>query len=327
MRKFERGNAIPLIDFYNDQLARKSPVDNGSEALETTGLVARSAASSYLVVRLTDGTNEVHGWLAPRLPPGVVFTTVAVDQSLRRLWWTLRGHDLEGRTWTLGYGRIPICGDMETPTKEQRIAALTSLRELTGKGLLDANDRLISPAISGVDVGDYANDTFEWLKDEPGWIALRGTGDRQAQDMQASDGKVQVSEPGWYVLRSYEKMNGGTREVLWIDSDRVKTELKRALQREHGATGSAALPMGLTPEDELLWQLCGERWEKTPGGRWTWVKHAKRVDFWDTHYYTQCLGKYVLDRHPERANPDPIANNAPGADYEGDGGTLDLSFR
>lgn len=328
MRKFERGNAIPLIDFYNDQMATKSPVDDGSEALETLPLVARSAASAYIIVRLTDGAgNETHGFIVARIPDGVTYTTVAIDQSLRRLWWTLRGHDIDGRTWTLGYGRIPICGDMETPTKQQRLDALNRLCDISCKPLLTSSDTLIKPAIGGVDVGEFSDDTFEWLKENPKWIAIRGTGDKQAQDMQAGDGKVQVAEPGWYVLRSYEKMVNGTREVLWIDSDRVKTELSRALRREHGATGAAHLPQGLLPDDELLWQLCGERWQKAPGGRWTWVKHAKRVDLWDTHYYTQCLGKYVLDRHPERIYPPSEFSRTHDDRDDHDSGGLDLSFR
>jgi phage terminase large subunit GpA-like protein len=325
MRRFERGNAQALIDFYHDQLATRAPIDDGSEAIENNHLVARSAASTYLVVRLTDGAgNEVHGYLVPRIPDGVTFTTAAIDQSLRRLWWTLRGHDAEGRTWTLGYGRIPICGDMETPTKEQRWAALNRLRELLGKGQPWA-DGTLSPCIVGVDVGEFSTETFEWLKNAPDWMAIRGTGDRQAQDMQASDGRVQISQPGWYVLRTYDKSADGTREVLWIDSDRVKTELSRSLRREPGAMGAAHLPMGLLPEDELIWQLCGERWEKTPGGRWTWVKHAKRVDLWDTHYYTQCLGKYMLDCHPDRTQREVIPSDRTSDEPEGGG--ADLSWR
>lgn len=314
--QFDRGNAQPLIDFYHDQLARRAPVDDGREELDTTKLAERSAGSAYIIVRLRnlDGT-EANQWQVATAPDGVEFITVAIDQSLRRLWYVIRGHGEHGRTWVLGWGRIPICGDLETPTRPQRHQALDKIRALTHVGIAPATgSEPFRPALGSVDVSDYHTDTVEWLNKNHDFVAIRGTGDRQFQGMTATTGAEEFTEPGWYTMRSYEAETGH-QEILWIHSDPVKTELSRALAKPQDGAGAALIPRGLDPQNTFLQHLTSEHYVKAPGGRFTWTKKSRFNDWWDCCYYTQALGKLVVDRYPSRVrqkNPPPKGGNGGG---------------
>jgi hypothetical protein len=302
--EYEKGNAVPLQDFYNDQLARRAPVDDGSEKMDTVKLAARSAAATYTVTQsLNPDGSTAYQFLVGTLPAGVHFTTLAIDQSLRRLWYVLRGHNDDGVTWFLGWGRIPICGDLETPTEQQRFAALDKIRAIMAPGIPRTGGDPITPALIGLDCGEFPSPTFQWLAKNPGVLAIRGTGDRQFSGMTANMGREQYSEAGWYSLRTYDN-DRNHREILWVDSDRVKTELSRALSRALDATGTAHLPHGLAHDNHLLAHLTSEQWLKAPGGRWTWVKKYRFNDLWDCGYYTQALGKYAKDRYPHLTKPD-----------------------
>jgi phage terminase large subunit GpA-like protein len=312
--RYERGNAQPLIDFYHDQLARVAPIKDGREEIHQKDLAARSAGSDYQVVRLGE---DQWVFMAAMLPRGVAYLTAAIDQSLRRLWFVLRGHDLEGRTWTLGWGRIPLCMDLETPNKAQRHAGLDTIRDLLWRGLPQVRGEVMKPVVCGVDVSEFQSETVDWLVANPNCIALRGTGATQVRGMTQGSGKEVVTEPGWYQVREYERAAGDRFEIVWIDSDSVKTELHRALKREPGTTAAAHLPRGLDPDDEFTLQMTAEKFMKTPGGRWTWVHQGHpRNDLWDGHYYTQALGKFVRDRFPELVSPPTEGKRPRGGDDE-----------
>jgi phage terminase large subunit GpA-like protein len=295
---YDRGNAQPLIDFWHDELARAFPRrDEESENVTTSHLAGRSAGSGYHAQRLSADTAQ---WQVAVIPPDIEWTTAAVDQSKRRLWYVIRGHHRDGRTWILGWGRIPVCGDLEEPTPQQRIAALDRLNVYLMRGIPHATAGIITTAINGVDIG-YARDlTLEWIGQHPGWLAVRGTGDEQMEGMSASSGKVQAERRGWYLLREYGRQTGAWCEVLWIDSDSVKLELTRAMRREIGSPGSAMLPTGLAADDRLLQHLTSEEWLPNASGTFEWKQVGRFNDWFDCAYYTQALHWYVLDRLPDR---------------------------
>jgi len=301
-QKADRGDQQPLVDFYHDQLSRRHPRQNDDQHdLDAQSLAGRSAVGSYGVVQVEGGGSQ---WQVAVVPHGVEYMTMAVDQSKRRVWYVIRGHDKEGRRWHLGWGRIAICGDMEEPTTKQRHAGLDKLDAMRERGLPGADGNATPIAIVGVDIGYESAATLDWLHHHPGWVAVRGTGDRQAQGMQSMPaGSAIASVPGWYSLREYAPKTGRQYEVLWIDSDSVKSETARSFRRPIESTGTACLPHGLEPSDHLLQHLSGERYMSTPGGKFSWVKVARFVDWWDCTYYTDALARYLLDRYPEQSQP------------------------
>jgi phage terminase large subunit GpA-like protein len=298
--KADRGDHQPLVDFYHDQLSRRFPRQSDDQHdLDAQSLAARSAAGTFTMVQVDGASSQ---WVVAVVPDGVEFVTMAVDQSKRRLWYVIRGHDRDGRRWHLGWGRIPICGDLEEPTTIQRHAGLDQLDTLRERGLTTADGSVMPISIVGIDVGYEPSATLDWVREHHSWIPVRGTGDRLITGMQAMPpGTSVASVPGWYNLREYAPKTGRQYEILWIDSDAVKTEASRSFRRAIDATGAALLPRGLDVGDHLIAHLTGERWMAMPGGKFAWVKVARFVDWWDCTYYTDALARYLADRYPERA--------------------------
>jgi hypothetical protein len=311
LHAFERGNHVPLEEFFHDQLARSRPRSaDESEDPEISSLIARSAAGTYDVVPI-EGPGEQY--CVTELPPGVGFCTYAVDQSKRRLWWMLRGHDADGRRWHLGWGRVPICGDLEEPTIAQRLQGLDQLARFAARGLRRTGGPLL-PALAGIDCAYEHADTLAWVREHPGWLAIHGTGDEQHSGMVRNTGKALATSPGWYQLREHPDAHRRLVEVLWIDSDAVKTETARSLRRALDTTGTAHLPRGLAAADHLVQHLASEQRILKPGGRVTWVKRGRYNDWWDTTYVSDALARYCLDRFPERCNPDQVIGAGGGDD-------------
>jgi phage terminase large subunit GpA-like protein len=324
--KAERGDTQALIDFYHDQLTRTYPKQGeDTQDLDISNLAARSAASNYDVVTIAveSGAQVV----VDKVPGWVEFCTLAVDQSKRRLWYVIRGHDHDGRCAHLAWGRIPICGDLDEPSIPQRITALDHMERIRAAGLPTGHGAM-AISIAGIDVGYEPDDTHRWISQNPHWIAVRGTGDRQMTGMQTTmpTGTAIASVPGWYQLREYNAKTGRSYQILWIDSDAVKTETARAFRRPLDATGAAWLPRGLGTDDHLLAHLAAEKWLKTPGGKFTWVKVARFADWWDCTYYTAGLARYLLDHYPERthrlAAQSDAASDGPLPDDDAERGEL-----
>lgn len=303
--KADTGRSQDLIDFFHDQLHRPFPKAEGGEDMDAVRLAGRSQASTY-----------------PRdsIPPRAIFITAAVDQQKRSMVWGVKAHDMEGRTWRVGWYVETICGDREEPTPEQATAALdrVAAKILAGWPVQDSGRRMV-PVITGIDVADWPARTRAWLDNRAGWMALHGSGAELAKKMHRGDGKDKRAEPGWYDVRTQEA-HGGIWDLMWLDSDSIKHEVARSFALPLEASGSSMLPTGLGVEDKVIRELTAEEWKKNPEtGKMAWMKIHRYNEAWDIDYYTQALGVYWRIQNPDyvataasagtRRRPDGIAED------------------
>jgi phage terminase large subunit GpA-like protein len=279
----ELGNRQDLIDFYHDQLFRTAPKTEDGENMDRLRLAQRSAASTYA---------------RSSLPQETVFLTAAVDQQKRVLAWKIKAHDMEGRTWRVDWGFENICGARDEPTPNQRIEAFDRLAPKLEAGIRATNGMLMKPVLIGVDIADWPAEVAPWMRNRPGWLALRGSGSHMAGLMQKGNSKTKASLPGWYELRT-QNAHGGEWDVLWLDSDQIKHEVVHSFSRPINTSGASMLPLGLAADSQYLRELTSEEWRVNPDThKYGWVQIYKFNEAWDLDYYTHALGQYWRTEHP-----------------------------
>jgi phage terminase large subunit GpA-like protein len=308
----EDGNSHPLREFWHDELAEPFPEIDTAENVESVTMVQRSSLSTY-------GLGEVDD--------RAVFLLALVDQQLRRYFWEVMAFDDEGRSWIVDHGQHAICAEGEMPDQALRMQHLKALLERLRMGRAKpSTGEVLRPLRLGVDVGNWIADTVKALHDDTDVVFIRGTSDWQAQRMGRSGKSVEGQRlEGWYDCR--DVMTGDVaHQILWIESDTVKHEVFRALQRDVGATGAMHLPKGLAPEDELVRHLTAEQWQQGKTGKWGWAKRAgRRNDWFDDTYYGLGLARWIRDHlthlvRPDRGGTEPLNDRD-------DAGGLDLSWR
>lgn len=309
----EDGNSHPLREFWHDELAEPFPQIDTAENVESVTLVQRSTLSTYTLGEVDDRA---------------VFLLAIVDQQLRRYFWEVMAFDDEGRSWIVDHGQHAICAEGEMPDQALRMQHLKQLLDRLRLGRAKpSTGEVLRPLRLGVDVGNWIADTTKALHDQTDVVFIRGTGDWQAQRMGRSGKSLEGQRlEGWYDNRKV--MTGDVEhDILWIESDTVKHEVFRALQRDVGATGAMHVPNGLSPEDDLVRHLTSEKWQQGKNGKWGWFKLAgRRNDKLDDTYYGLGLARWVRDHLTHLVRPDRGGIDMP-VDRDDDAGGIDLSWR
>jgi len=308
----EDGNSHPLREFYHDQLAEPFPEVDTAENVESMALAQRSTLSTY-------GMGEVDD--------RAVFLIAIIDQQLRRYFWEIMAFDDQGRSWVVDYGQHGICSEGETPDKMQRMGHLRQLiSKLQSGRAKPSTGEVLHPLRTAIDLGNWGADTVEALHDDPAVLFVRGTGDYQVQRMSRSGKGVDGQRlDGWYDMRLIER-DTIPHSILWIESDTVKHQVFRSIQRPAGETGALHVPLGLAAEDDFPRHLTAEQWTKNKAGKYAWIKRpGRRNDWFDTTYYGLAVARYLRDHFAWLIRPDPGQDTTIDRDDDADT-DIDLSW-
>ncbi len=289
------GDKAKLREFFLKEMVMLPEDRTQSLFLREADLAQRSALSIYQ---------------RGQVPEGVDLIIVTVDVQLRRLLWKAIGFVCANESWsTIAYGSEPVCGDSEEPTKHQRWAALDKIQAVAVTGWPRSSGFFAKAVAGGIDTGDGNTrpEILDWLKNRPGWFAIKGQAERVTPDSAAGEAIFRL--PGVVTIHRQTKTSP-PHDLFVVNVDSLKARVYRALTYKPGAPGSGQLPQGEAADGQLIRQLCAERQEMTDEGP-VWVQRYRHNHYLDCTVYALALFLYFLHLRTLRGT----GGGANAADY------------
>lgn len=274
-----------LRQFYRDRLCQRYIRKDEDDRTDLVESILMEAAR----------TSDYQRGIVPEWASRLYFTA---DIQLRRHYLLAVATDGENRWAIVDWWRDAICGDMEQPTRQQRLDGLERMDQLTRNGLPKASGEIVPAILCGIDTGFHPEEIRPWVASKAGrWLSCKGAGTELARRMvSAPTGASIKREEGWYDLRQQD--DAPDRRQLFVDADPALDRIAAAWRIGRNGTGEtvAHLPVDAVSESkEIIRHLTGMQPGKV-GEKVKWKPRGARHDYLDCLVYGLAIAKFRSNR-------------------------------
>src|SRR6056297_1128518 len=295
-RSLAKGDHGLMRQFYRDRFCRPYRADletdeDGQTLIPTRNRLAALSEASTLHYDVDYKEQDGHSWHLTNVPSWADHITVGVDvqaggdRAPPRLYFVAYARG-GARGALVGHGTIICCPAGRQATEAELHAALDRLRQL-----LDDWSPSVPIVRRGVDTGHNTDEIVRWLRVNPAFFALKGTGPIKAD---AGD------RAGWVYIRKQE------RYMLYLIETKSATKTLQGEILARDGEGSCLIPHGLDSHSALVRHLCASveyfpgKWSERPSDRKHHPEWQKRNDYADAAAYARALSYLFQTKPPQR---------------------------